>query len=184
MNRNLYICPLSLGVLGGEKKKSSCMTEAISFGANGCIESCKCNRKIWIYPQQNKGQITNLIINQTKMTNIRDLIEKIWWVIPPIIIVFGIALIITIVEIIGFPQPAHLFFWYFGKNLCSLFLWIFTDSSPATAIVIMFFLGFMGYGYYLVRKQPSLLRRIIIPLILGIIGFFAGTILIAMMGAY
>ena len=154
-----------------------------AFGAKVNSRRCRCDQEFWTYHQQNKGRDKNLI-NQTKMTNIRDLIEKIWWVIPPIIVVFGITLVFTIVEMIGFPQPAHLFFWCFGKNLYSLFLWIFTDSSPATAIVIMFFLGFMGIGYYLVKKQPSLLRRIIIPLILGIIGFFAGTILIAMMGAH
>jgi hypothetical protein len=160
------------------------MTEPISFGANVNSRRCRCDQKFWTYPQQNKGRITNLIINQTKMTKIRDLIEKIWWVIPPIIVVFGITLVYTIFEMIGFSHPALWFFWYFGKNLCSLFLWIFTDSSPTTAIIIMFFLGFMGYGYYLVRKQPSLIRRIIIPLILGMVGFFAGTILMAMMGAH
>jgi hypothetical protein len=43
------------------------MTEAISFEANGCMESCKCDQEFWTYPQQNKGQVTNLIINQTML---------------------------------------------------------------------------------------------------------------------
>jgi hypothetical protein len=41
-------------------------------------------------------------------------------------------------------------------------------------IFIIFFLGFMGIGYYSVRKKVSLALRIIVPSILGIIGFYAG----------
>ena len=157
------------------------MTEAISFGANGYIEKYRCDRKIWIYPQQNKGQITNLIINQTKMTNIRDLIEKIWWVIPLIIIVFGIPFLFTIAEMVSCSQPISLFFWSYSKNL-EFIPGTITELFPLSAIIIIFFLGFMGTGYYLVRKQPSLLRRIIIVSVLGIIGLNVGMFAVLIIG--
>jgi hypothetical protein len=159
------------------------MTEAIAFGANCHIESCQCDQEFLTYPQQNKGQVTNLILNKTKMTNIRALIEKIWWVIPPIIIVFGIPFLFTIAEMVSCSQPISLFFWSYSKNL-EFIPGTITEFFPLSAIIIIFFLGFMGIGYYLVRKQPSLLRRIIIVSVLGIIGFFAGLALVAMMCAY
>ena len=157
------------------------MTEPISFGANGYNEKYRCDRKIWIYPQQNKGRITNLIINQTKMTNIRDLIEKIWWVIPPIIIVFGIPLYFTIDEMIEFSRPASLFLSCYGENF-PILIDIAVSFGPFGGIVAIFTFGFMGIGYYLVRKQPSLLWRIIIVLVLGIIGFVAGLFTLLILG--
>ena len=156
------------------------MTEALSFGANGSCESCQCDQKFWTYPQQNKGRDKNLIINQTKMTKIRDLIEKIWWVIPPIIVVFGIPLYFAVKQTLEPSVPLNWFIALYGEHL-SLMIEYLTSFG---GIVTIFFFGFMGIGYYLTRKQTSLLLRIIITTILGIIGSFAGIILMSMMGAH
>jgi hypothetical protein len=36
------------------------MTEALSFGANGCGVSYQCNQEFLTYPQQNKGRDKSL----------------------------------------------------------------------------------------------------------------------------
>jgi hypothetical protein len=154
------------------------MTEPISFGANGCSESCKCNQKFWIYPQQNKGRDKNLIIKQTKMTKIRNLIEKIWWVIPPIIVFFGIPLYYTINEMIKFSLPPKLFIIWYGKHLA----YILEAFTLFSGFVLIFFLGFMGIGYYLVRKKSSLLLRITVLTILGMIGWIVGMFALLIIG--
>ena len=143
------------------------MTEPISFGANGCSESCKCDQEFWTYSQQNKGRDNNLIINQTKMTKIRDLIEKIWWVMPPIIVVFGIPLYDALDKTIRYRPVNYIDFLMVPEIFIS---WGFLGGG----ILIIFTFGFMGIGYYLVRKKMSLALRIIVPSILGIIGFDAG----------
>lgn len=144
------------------------MTEPISFGANGYNEKYRCDRKIWIYPQENKGRITNLIINQTKMTKIKNLIEKIWWVIPPIIVTFVIPLYRALDSLIRYSYPINY------RDLLMVPETFISFGFFGGGIFIIFFLGFMGIGYYSVRKKVSLALRIIVPSILGIIGFYAG----------
>ena len=51
------------------------------------------------------------------MAESTDLIEKIWWVIPPVVIVLGIPLVYTFKEMMEFTQPMNLFIWCYGKNL-------------------------------------------------------------------
>jgi hypothetical protein len=153
------------------------MTEALSFGANGCIESCKCDKKFWIYHQQDKGRNKNLI-NQTKMTKIRDIIEKIWWVIPPIIVVFGIPLYRAVKQTLEPSVPLNWFIALFGTHLSFMIEYL----TALYGTVAIFFFGFMGIGYYLVRKQPSLLRRIIIVSVLGIIGWIVGMFALLIIG--
>jgi cbb3-type cytochrome oxidase subunit 1 len=152
------------------------MTEAMSFGANGCCESCQCDQEFWTYHQQNKGRITNLIINQTKMTKIRDLIEKIWWVIPPIIMVFGIPLYDALDNTIRYSHSVNYIDFLMVPEI--FISWGFLGGG----ILIIFTFGFMGIGYYFVRKKISLALRIIVPSILGIIGFYAGHFALLIIG--
>jgi hypothetical protein len=152
------------------------MTEALSFGANGSCESCQCDQKFWTYPQQNKGRDKNLIINQTKMTKIRDLIEKIWWVIPPIIVVFGMPLYFALDSMIRYSYPVNY------SDLLMVLGTFISFGFLGGGILIIFTFGFMGYGCYLVRKRTSLSLRIIVPSILGIIGFYVGMFALLIIG--
>ena len=111
------------------------------------------------------------------MTKIRNLIEKIWWVIPPIIVVSLLPFLIAVRDTIKYSQPISAFFLNFVKYLYLITPMYFTDWL----LGLIGALGVMGLGYYLVRKKSSLFLRIIIPTILAGIGFFAGIILLSMM---
>jgi len=50
-------------------------------------------------------------------------------------------------------------------------------------IFSIFIVGFMGIGYFLVRKK-SIILRIIIPAILGIVGFYTGGIVALSLGTH
>ena len=113
------------------------------------------------------------------MTKIRDLIEKIWWVIPPIVIVFGMPLCIVLDMAIRYPPVNYINILMVFLMVPEIFIsWGFLGGG----ILIIFTFGFMGIGYYLVRKKMSLALRIIIPSILGIIGFFAGHVALLIIG--
>jgi hypothetical protein len=109
------------------------------------------------------------------MTKIRDLIEKIWWVIPPIILVFGVPLYYTFNEMITcfIPMSLSSFIWYYSKNF-PIVMGSFFSFRIYGIIAAIIFLSFIGCGYYAVRKHPSLLWRIIIVSGLAFIGFHAG----------
>ena len=89
------------------------------------------------------------------MTKIKDFIEKIWWVIPLIIVV-------------SMPQ----------------FLTEAFPGSRIDTILRLFPLGFLGFGYYLVRKNPSLFLRIFIPTILYCVGHAIGFVLAIIIGIF
>ena len=110
-----------------------------------------------------------------RMTKIKDQIEKIWWVIPPVVVVFVYyPLFITIAE--GRYSLGKCIFW-----LQYLFL------SSIGRIYVIFTLGFMGIGYCLTRKK-SLPLRVAVPIILAVIGHFVGLfmalIIAGLEGAY
>ena len=111
------------------------------------------------------------------MTKIRDLIEKIWWVIPLIIVAFvGVPLLLTFVKLVRYAQPINYsFFGDYARNISLV-------MDPVACgyygiIIIIFSIGLMGFGYYLVETKSSLLLRIIVLTILGMIGFFVGLII-------
>lgn len=95
------------------------------------------------------------------MTKTEDMIEKVWWMIPPVIIVFVFyPIFITITD--GRYSLGKCVFW-----LQYLFL------SPIGRIYVVFTFGFMGIGYYVTREK-SLSLRVAVPTILSVIGFFIG----------
>ena len=120
------------------------------------------------------------------MTKIRNFIEKIWWVIPPIVAVSTLPFLLAVKDTLQFSQPLSAFFLNFFKYLY-LIPDFFTGTLPSCQICGIIFmlipLGFMGIGYYLVRKNPLLFLRIIVPIILTGIGFFLSLFVFAMLGA-
>jgi hypothetical protein len=157
------------------------MIETVSFGANGCIESCRCDQEFWIYPKQNKGRITTLIINQTKMTKIRDLFEKIWWVIPPIVVVLGIPLYFTVEEMLYFSLPFS--FNLFAKNILNASYYFLGFKSYWGLIITLSTIASMVIGYFLSMKRP-LSIRIVVPVITAIIGFLVSTVIVFFLTVY
>jgi hypothetical protein len=112
---------------------------------------------------------------RTWMTKTKDMIEKVWWAIPPVIIVFVFyPIFITIAD--GRYSLGKCVFW-----LQYLFL------SPIGRIYVVCTFGFMGIGYYVTRGK-TLALRVAVPMILSVIGFFAGIfmalIIVGSEGAY
>jgi len=108
------------------------------------------------------------------MVNAKEIIEKIWWVLPPIVIVFGLPLYWTLEEMITYTQPVNSFASIYIKNL----LWIEAlFYPPIDRVVIMLTFGSICIGCYLIRRK-SLPLRIIVPIILGVIGFYIGCIVL------
>jgi len=106
------------------------------------------------------------------MANAKEIIERIWWIIPPLVIVFGIPLVYTFKEMMEFSQPMNLFIWCYGKNLFE-YIRIFTVLGGIVAILTF---GFMGIGYYLSRKKGASLR-ILIPIIIALLGYFVSHVI-------
>jgi len=76
------------------------------------------------------------------MVNAKEIIEKIWWVIPPIVIVFGMPLVYTFKEMVEFSQPMALFIWCYSKNF-SVYIRNFTVLGGIVAILTF---GFHTYS--------------------------------------
>jgi hypothetical protein len=151
-----------------------------AFGAKVNSRRCRYDQKFWIYHQQNKGRDKNLI-DQTKMTKIRDIIEKIWWVIPPIVIVFGTLLYFTVEEALYFSLP--LTFNLFVKNILYASYYYLGFKSCWGLIITLLTFTSMVMGYFLSRKK-SLIIRIGVPIITAIIGFWISTVLVFLLTVY
>ncbi|MDY6966312.1 MAG: hypothetical protein SVM80_10165 [Halobacteriota archaeon] len=108
------------------------------------------------------------------MAEIKSLIEKIWWVIPPIVVVLGIPLVHIFYGTItsGYPygsldKYAYVYAYIIGYVVFSL-------QGKLIAILLI---TCMGIGYHL-SKEKSLLVRIITPIITAILGYFISLTLI------
>ena len=109
------------------------------------------------------------------MLNCKGVIEKIWWVIPPVVIVFGIPLVYTFKGMMEFSHPMDLFIWCYGKNI---HIYIYNEIfSFFGRFIIIFTFASMGIGYYLSRKE-SVLLRIISPIIAALLGYFVSHIVV------
>ena len=84
------------------------MTEALSFGANGCGVSYQCNQEFWTYHQQNKGRDKNLIINKDIMN-----LKKFSWRKSALVgIAWGLSSLILGFLFGGSPFPlSHFWHW-------------------------------------------------------------------------
>jgi len=110
----------------------------------------------------------------------KDVIEKIWWVIPPVVVVCGIPLFHTYREISTFGLTGSSFVDIYIK--CTYLYLLKGFFSFATAFIIISISISMGIGYCLTVKR-SLSLRIIIPIIAGFFGYLVSLLLVAMMYA-
>jgi hypothetical protein len=94
----------------------------------------------------------------------KSLIERAWWIIPPVFIVF-----------IYWPLVRHLgSFEYLSFESYVRQLEYFIFDEPAPIFYWSYFIfGFMAVGYYL-TKNRSLVLKIIVPSILAILGSIIG----------
>ena len=108
------------------------------------------------------------------MAKYKEIIEKIWWVIPSVVVAFGLPLYWTLEEMVKYTQPVNSFAIIYTKNL----LWIEAlFYPPIDRVVIILTFGSIGIGCYLLRRK-SLPLRIIVPIISGVIGFYIGCIVL------
>ncbi len=112
------------------------------------------------------------------MVNAEEIIEKIWWVIPPVVVVLFITLRRTFWEMTHFNRPLYSFASLYGKNTLALLHFHFFDFWGA--IVTLSTIVFMGIGYYLSRKK-SVVMRIAAPTIAAIIGYYVSAVLISLL---
>ena len=112
------------------------------------------------------------------MVNSKEIIAKIWWVIPPMVVVLFITIRRTFWEMTHFNHPLHLFISLYEKNTLALSHFHFFDFWGA--IVTLSTIAFMGIGYYLSRKK-SVAMRIAAPTIAAIIGYYVSAVLISLL---
>lgn len=112
------------------------------------------------------------------MLKVKDAIENIWWVVPPMVVVLFITLRRTFWEMTHFNRPIHSFVSLYEKNTLALLHFHFFDFWGA--IVTLSTIVFMGIGYYLSRKK-SVSIRIAAPTITAIIGYYVSAVLISLL---
>jgi len=112
------------------------------------------------------------------MVNAKEIIEKIWWAIPPVVVVLFITLRRTFWEIMHFNRPLYSFVSLYEKNTLALLNFHFFDFWGA--IVTLSTIVYMGIGYYLSRKR-SVAMRIAAPTIAAIIGYYVSAVLISLL---
>jgi len=99
------------------------------------------------------------------MVKDKRLIEKVWWMIPPVFMVFVFLPVFRWLEVRRYS---------FGEWI-GTFQYLLGSIDGRIVTISMF--GLMGIGYYFIRRK-TLLLRIIIPIILAIIGFYMGFLIV------
>jgi hypothetical protein len=106
------------------------------------------------------------------MAKDKRLIEKVWWVIPPVFVFFvTVPFVFIFLEMSKFNFGLDSFVRLYVKNL-SIFSYMVSDDPTGNGALV-FTIGFMALGYYLSRKK-TLLMCLALPIVLGTIGFFVG----------
>lgn len=114
------------------------------------------------------------------MAESKKIIEKIWWVIPPVVVVFGIPLFHTCREISTFGLPISSFVDIYIK--CTYLYLVKGFFSFATGFIIISTFVAICVGYYITMKR-SLSLRITIPMITGFFGYLISLLLVAVIYA-
>jgi len=114
------------------------------------------------------------VVAMGKWTKIVAVVEKIWWVIPPVVVVFGFMPLEAYFEVRR-HYLGHFNGWDVFNYWISMFLYCTSELFAMILIVSTF--GFMSFGYYLIRGK-SLALRISIPILLAILGFYTGAVVI------
>lgn len=110
------------------------------------------------------------------MAKAKEIIEKIWWAIPPVVVVLGIPLfhIFYGTVVSGYPYASADKYTYIYMYIIGYIIF----SIPGKVIVILTSIS-MYIGYYISRKK-SLTLRIITPIITAVLGYFISLTLIIM----
>ena len=107
----------------------------------------------------------------------KRLIEKVWWMIPPVFITLFIPLQMAVWEMIPFNRPLSSFFTLYAKNAL---ISPFHFSSFWGVILTLLTIAFLGVGYYLSKKW-SVAIRIVVPIITAITGYYISAALISLL---
>ena len=121
--------------------------------------------------------------SKSRLSKFKELIDKIWWVIPPLIFVFGLELYFTFDEISYFSLPLSSFLRVFVKNVLSSSYYFFGFKSYWGLIITLSTIASMVIGYFLSMKRP-LIIRIVVPVITAIIGFLVSTVIVFFLTVY
>lgn len=114
------------------------------------------------------------------MINAKEIIEKIWWVIPPVVVFFlTVPFTYIFLEMSEFDFGFDSFVRLYIKNL-SIFSYMVSDDPTGNGALV-FTIVFIALGSYLTRKKV-LLIRLTVPILLGTIGFFVGILATWMIG--
>jgi hypothetical protein len=111
-----------------------------------------------------------------KMAESKKIIEKIWWVIPPVVVVLFIPLRKAVWEMIHFNRPVSSFISLYAKNILMPSFHFLTFWG---VILTLSTIVFMGMGYYLSRNK-SVAMRIFVPILTAIIGYYISAVLISL----
>ncbi|MEA1895190.1 MAG: hypothetical protein U9N36_08330 [Euryarchaeota archaeon] len=111
------------------------------------------------------------------MAESKKIIEKIWWVIPPVAVALFIPLRMAVWEMTHFNRPVSSFVSLYAKNIL---ISSFHFLSFWGVIVTISTIVFMGAGYYLSRNRYVVVR-IVVPIITAIIGHYISTVLISLL---
>jgi hypothetical protein len=103
-----------------------------------------------------------------KMAESKKIIEKIWWAIPPVVVVLGIPLfhIFYGTVVSGYPYASADRYTYIYMYIIGYIIF----SLHGKVILILTSIS-MYIGYYISRKK-SLSLRIITPIITAVLGYF------------
>jgi hypothetical protein len=114
------------------------------------------------------------------MAKAKSLLEKIWWVIPPVVVVFGIPLFHIFYGTVTSGYPYSPLDWSAYVYIYSYIIGYIIFSTPGKLILILLSIC-MCFGYYISRRK-SLLVRIFTPIIASIAGYFISLTVIMMEG--
>ena len=114
------------------------------------------------------------------MVNAKEIIEKIWWAIPPAVVFFlTVPFTYIFLEMSEFDFGFDSFVRLYIKNL-SIFSYMVSDDPTGNGALV-FTIVFIAIGSYLTRKKV-LLMRLTVTIVLGTIGFFVGILTTWMIG--
>jgi len=90
-----------------------------------------------------------------QMSNGKEILEKIWWVIPPVVVFFGLPIFHILYGTItsGYPY-ASLDRYMYGFG----YIVGYAIHSLYGAFIIISTVTFMGIGYYISRQKSLSLR--------------------------
>ncbi|HUV02665.1 MAG TPA: hypothetical protein VMW67_04370 [Desulfobacteria bacterium] len=109
------------------------------------------------------------------MAKAKSLFEKVWWVIPPVVVVLVLPLRMVFWDMVHYDRPLSSFVGRYEKYFLDFLFYHFFDFWGV--IIALLTIAFMGIGYYLSRRK-SIAIRTVVPIIAAIIGYYFSFILL------